>query len=120
MGLGASSPAGPSVSWLASSSPVSTSSLTALEPGYPVWDPVWVGGKGPGWGPAGTWVVGGAPFRLASDFMVSTNLDFGKRHGDPRPLRLQTRLGCAPKRNFGSKSRRCPVGRVGGEAPGGS
>ena len=99
---------------------MSTSSLTALEPGYPVWDPVWVGGKGPGQGPAGTWVVGGAPFRLASDFMVSANLDFRKHHRNPRPLRLQTRLGCAPKRNFGSKSRRCPVGRVGAEAPGGS
>ena len=37
------------------------SSLTALEPGYPVWDPVWVRGKGPRRGPAGTWVVGGAP-----------------------------------------------------------
>lgn len=33
--------------------------------------------------------------------MVSANLDFRK---DPRPLRLRTRLGCAPLRNFGSKS----------------
>ena len=37
------------------------SSLTALEPGYPVWDPVWVRGKGPRRGLAGTWVVGVAP-----------------------------------------------------------
>lgn len=56
------------------------------------------------------------PFRLASDSMVSANLDFRKSHRDPRPLRSRTRLGCAPKRNFGSKSRRCLVGHVGGEA----
>lgn len=35
---------------------------------------------------------------------VCADWDFRVRHGNPRPLRLWTRLGCAPLRNFGSMS----------------
>lgn len=81
----------------------STSSPTTVEPGHPGG----VGGKGPERGPAGTWVVAGPPphFRMASGPSVSATLDFRKCHRDAGPLRLRTRLGCAPLRNFGSKSR---------------
>lgn len=65
----------------------------------------WLGGRG---SPAGTgWHLGcgrSPSFQLGSDPQVSANLDFRKRRRDPRPLRLQSRLGCAPVRNFGLKS----------------
>ena len=96
-GLGASSPAGPSVS-----SPVPVHELAHCLGTRPPW----LGGRegsqvGTGWhlgcgrSPLSGWPQ--TPWSLAK-------LDFRKCHRDPRPLRLRTRLGCAPLRNFGSKS----------------
>lgn len=94
----------------------STSSLTTLEPSHPGWE----GGKGPRRGPAGTWVVGGAPpSGWSQTRRVSANLDFRKRHRDPRHLRLRTRLGYAPLRNFGSKSQGAWWDAWVGRTPGG-
>lgn len=104
-------PGGSPLSWLASPSPT-----PVHEPAHPGW----AGGGAPRGDRLAPGLWEEASFRPVSDPMVSANLDVRKRHRDPRPLRLRTRLGCAPLRNFGSKSQGAQWGRAGGEDPRGA
>lgn len=102
MGLRAFSPTGPSVSWLGSPSPMPVHELAHCLGAQLLG----LGGReDPRQGLAGTWVVGGAPpsgwFQTSRSLPTWTS---GSTTGVPRTLRLQSRLGCAPIRNFGLKS----------------
>lgn len=102
---------GSCLSWLASPSPTPVHEL-AHHLGT---RPPWRGGvRAPGGDRLAPGLWEEASFRLVSDPTVSADLDIRKRHRDPRPLRLRTRLGCAPLRNFGSKSQGTRWGRAGG------
>lgn len=109
-------PGGSSLSWLASPSPTPVRELArrlGTRPPPPT-PPGWAEGRAPGGDRLAPGLWEEASFRLAADPTVSADLDFRKRHRDPRPLRLRTRLGCAPLRNFGSKSQGARWGRTGG------
>lgn len=110
MGLRASSPSGPSVSWLVSPSPVPVHELAHCLGAQLLG----LGGREhPRQGLAGTLGCGrSSSFWLVSDLKVSANLDFRKHHRGPQAPEVAVKAGLCPDKELWFEESRCPVERI--------